>query len=100
MSQPTTEPGLTKRGGAFPKGRRRQPKGLTLSERLLESRQRGVDRELGDERRAAPVRARATRIDRGRGHARRGVVAGEGVAVTLVEVGVVVAQVEREHLVG
>src|SRR5690349_2204013 len=68
--------------------------------RLLQAGQRCVDRELGDEGRAAPVGRRATRIDRRAEHARGRMVAGEGVAVTLVQVGVVIAEVEREDLVG
>src|SRR5262249_5654193 len=60
-----------------------------------------VDRELGDEGRAAPVGALAKRVDRRDVRAsRRGVVAGKGVAIALVQVGIVVAQIERELLPG
>src|SRR5262249_55775527 len=54
-----------------------------------------------DEGRAAPAGADPARIDRGeiaREPCR--VVAGEGVAVALVQVGVVVPEVEREHALG
>ena len=61
-----------------------------------------VSRELGDEGRAAPVGADAGWIDRVAVPAAvvGGEVAGEGVAIALRQVGVGVAQVEGEHLVG
>src|ERR1044071_8456133 len=62
---------------------------------------RQVGREPGDEGRTAPLRAQAARIDRRDvGRAGGGVIAGEGVAITLVQVGVDVAQIDREHLPG
>src|SRR5258708_37247355 len=71
---------------------------------LLEVADRGqVGRELDDAGRAAPVGFEAERVDRGNAACRGdlgGVVAGEGVAGTLGEVGVGVAQVQREDLVG
>src|SRR5215831_10565155 len=64
---------------------------------------RGRQIELAghDEAGAAPIGAEPTRIDRGeaRGEGRR-VVARERVAVALVHVGVVIAEVEREHAFG
>src|SRR5262245_41618466 len=84
-----------KRGGGF---RRRAPpmKGPTIAGLRLEARESRVDRELDDERRAAPIGARERdRIDRGGRDAARRMIAGEGVAVTLVQVGVVIAEVER-----
>src|SRR5262245_24916172 len=60
-----------------------------------------VDRQLGDEGRAAPIRTQATWVDRRDiRESRCRVIAREGVAVALVQVGVVVAQVERELLPG
>src|SRR5665213_1703365 len=75
---------------------------LSWENGLLEVGHRGqVRRELGDTGRTAPVRACTARIDRGDvGGAGRVEGAGEGVAVTLRQVGVGVAQVEGEHLVG
>src|SRR5262245_18457371 len=50
---------------------------------------------------AAPTRAEATRIDQGEVTDEAcGIVAGEGVAVTLVHVGVEVTEVEREYGLG
>src|SRR5215510_444673 len=50
---------------------------------------------------AAPVGAEPEQIDRGEAAVEpRGVVTGEGVAVTLVQAGVVVAEVQREHALG
>src|SRR5262245_54554379 len=50
---------------------------------------------------AAPTRAEATRIDRGEVTSEAcGIVAGEGVAVTLVHVGVEVTEVKREYALG
>src|SRR5882757_7534435 len=73
-------------------------------ENLLQVGDRGqVSRELDDAGRATPVGFEATRVDR-RNAASGGnscsVVAGEGVAGTLGQVGVGVTQVQREHLVG
>ena len=63
--------------------------------------QRQVGRELHNEAGAAPARAEASRVDRGERALEAGVlVAGEGVAITLAQVGVDVAEVERQHLVG
>src|SRR5258707_197348 len=57
-----------------------------------------VKRELGDEGCAAPVGTRASRIDRGADHTARGVVVSKGIAIALVQIRVVVAQVEGEWL--
>src|SRR5262249_29830819 len=58
-----------------------------------------VNRELGDEGRAAPLGTYAGGVDRReRAVEPGGVIAREGVAIALVQVGVVVAQVERELL--
>src|SRR4030088_1350700 len=69
---------------------------------LLQVSQRGqVDLAGGDEGGAAPVGANPTRIDRGDvAQRRRGVVAGKGIAVALAEVGIVVAEIKREHALG
>src|SRR5271166_3459633 len=61
-----------------------------------------VERELGDEGRSAPVRSKAAWID-GRDVADAygsGVVGCENVAAALRKVGVGVAEVEREDLIG
>src|SRR5262245_46941088 len=63
--------------------------------------ERQVSRQFRHESRAAPLRANAARIDSGeRAVECRSVIASEGVAVGLTQVGVDIAQVEREHLVG
>ena len=68
---------------------------------LLQAGHRGqVSRELGNTGRAAPVRAWSAGIDRGAGSARRVESTGEGAAVTLRQVGVRVAQIEGENLIG
>src|SRR5258707_12664852 len=75
---------------------------------LLQVSHRGqVSRELHDAGCAAPVgaegRSTVAGIDRGyEGRAEIGgaVIAGEGVTIALRKVGVVVAQIQREHLVG
>src|SRR5258708_974709 len=62
-----------------------------------------VSRELGDAGGPTPIRTKATRIDCGNvGRAKIGsaVITGEGVTIALREVGVGVAQIEGEHLVG
>src|SRR5215831_14510567 len=71
-------------------------------ETLLQVRDgRQVKRELGDAGGTAPVGAETAGVDRREAAAEpSGVVAGEGVAITLREIGVVVAQIKREHLVG
>src|SRR4051794_32273761 len=62
---------------------------------------RQVGREPGDEAATAPIGTETTRIDWGdAGRAGRRVVAGEGVAVALAEVGVDVAQIDCENLPG
>src|SRR5215212_5045385 len=62
---------------------------------------RQVELAGDDEGRAAPARAEAARVDRSDGVREAGVlVTGEGVAVALVQVGIVVAEVEREHALG
>ena len=62
---------------------------------------RQVELAGDDEGRAAPARAEPTRVDRGDAvREPRVLVAGEGVAVALVQVGIVVAEVEREHALG
>ena len=68
---------------------------------LFDVREIGRERELGDIGRAAPFRAYTARIGSGDVVAAdAAVIAGEGVAIALVQVGVVVTQVEREGLVG
>src|SRR3954454_10301968 len=71
---------------------------------LLQVRHRGqVSRELDDAGRAAPSGLEATRVDggyAGQGCGPRSIVAGEGVALALGQVGVGVAEVEGEDLVG
>src|SRR5262252_5584675 len=57
-----------------------------------------VNREIGDERGAAPPGARASWINRRASDAARGVVAGKGVAIALAQVSIEVAQVKRELL--
>src|SRR6266403_712174 len=57
-----------------------------------------VKRELGDEGRAAPVGTRASRINRRADHTACGVVVSKGIAIALVQIRVVVAQVEGEWL--
>src|SRR5215471_15740226 len=66
---------------------------------LLEVGDRGeVELARHDEACAAPDRAKAAGIDGGDiPELARGVVAGEGVAVTLVQIGVVIPEVEREY---
>src|SRR5215471_8777280 len=60
-----------------------------------------INRELGDESRAAPVRAKSTGIDRREGAVEPRILsARKRVTVALVQIGVVVAQVERELLPG
>src|SRR5436305_14688964 len=68
---------------------------------LQVAHRRQIKGQLGDTRRAAPVGSDASRVDRSNIR-RAGAVegTGEGVAVTLVQVGVGVAQIEGEHLVG
>src|SRR5262245_23049341 len=71
------------------------PSGTDLASDLLQAAERKIGRELGDEARAAPVRAKASRIDRGDiAYPAGGEIAGERVAVTLAEIGVVVTQIE------
>ena len=69
---------------------------------LFERAQRGGDRKLGDEGGAAPVGAKTTGILRGHiaRRERRSLVAGEDVALRLGQVGIVIAQIQREHLPG
>src|SRR6267154_6627344 len=98
-SKTRSEPSQKKRGG------RLFCRPLVFDRKiLLQVADRGqVGRELDDAGRAAPVGFEAERVDRGNAACRRdlrGVVAGEGVAGTLGEVGVGVAQVQREDLVG
>src|SRR6266481_4059753 len=57
-----------------------------------------VKRELGDKGRTAPVGAGASRINRGAEHTARGVVVRKGIAIALVQIGIVVAQGEGERL--
>src|SRR5579871_4410313 len=62
---------------------------------LFDSAQIDRGRKLGDEGGAAPVGAETAWIDRSDvGCPRRSMVAGESVAVTLAEIGVVITQVE------
>src|SRR6516165_7092987 len=64
---------------------------------------REVGRELGHAHRAAPVGAEAAGVDRrdvGWAEAGGAVVAGEGVAIALRQIRVVVTQIQREDLVG
>src|SRR6266436_6558319 len=70
-----------------------------MGRRLLQVVLGEVNRELGDECRAAPVRSHSTRIDRREGTVEPGVLgARERIAIALVQVGVEVTQVERELL--
>src|SRR5882672_4219214 len=57
-----------------------------------------VKRELGDKGRTAPVGAGASGINRGAENTARSVVVRKGIAIALVQIGVVVAQVEGERL--
>src|ERR1700675_933256 len=83
------------------------PPGLQKKNLLQVGHRRQVSRELDDAGGAAPVRPErrraVARVDR-RYESRAGiggaVIAGEGVAGGLGEVGVGVAQIQREHLVG
>ena len=86
-------------GGGSLRAAARRPEGQMD---LLEVPEVQVDLEGGDDGGAAPVGAEATRVDRGDVAAgeRSGLCAREYVAVRLREVGVVVAEVEGEHLVG
>src|SRR5215472_1581315 len=60
-----------------------------------------INRELCNERRTAPVRAKSARIDRREGAVKPRILgARERIAVALVQIGVEVAQVERELLPG
>ena len=71
-----------------------------LTRLLLQAAEREVSRQLGNEGCAAPAGGGST-IDRHRAaHAPSGWIAGEGVTVTLAQVRVVVAQIEREHFPG
>src|SRR5262245_15005260 len=72
-----------------------------MGKKLLQVILGEVDRELGDECRAAPVGPGATWVDRCNiAEASRGMIAREGVTVALVQIGVVVAQIKRELLPG
>src|SRR5262245_31715247 len=72
-----------------------------MGKKLLQVILGEVDRELGDECRAAPVGPGATWVDRRNiAEACRGVIAREGVAIALIQVRIIVAQVKRELLPG
>src|SRR5947207_12108794 len=85
-------------------GRSALPPCQSRENELLQVSHRGqVSRELHDAGCAAPVGAEPAGIDRGyEGRAEIGgaVIAREGVTIALRKVGVVVAQIQREHLVG
>src|SRR6185437_17148907 len=69
--------------------------------RLLQAAEREIGRQFGDEGLSTPVRARAARIDRRDvTRTRSARIAGEGVAIALVQIGAGVAQIDGEHLVG
>src|SRR5690242_12328965 len=68
---------------------------------LLDVAQIGGERELTDEGRAAPARARKARlVDWRERDTSVGMITGKSVAIGLAQVGIVVAQIERERLVG
>src|SRR4029453_4361872 len=68
---------------------------------LLQTAERKISGELGDESGTAPVGAKAARIDRGYvAEAAGSERTGERAAVTLVEIGVVVTQIQGEDLPG
>src|SRR5216684_5138281 len=72
-----------------------------MGRRLLQVVLGQVNRELGDEGRAAPVGTYAGWLDRRDvAEAGRGMVAREGVAVALIQIRIEVAQVKRELLPG
>ena len=72
---------------------------IRQSTRLFEVILGQINRKLGDEGCAAPVGAKSAGIDRGEGAVEPGVLgARERVAVAFIEIGVKVAQIERELL--
>src|SRR5260370_31465120 len=71
-----------------------------MGRRLLQVVLGQVNRELGDERRAAPVGGRTTLVSGGKERTTCRVITREGVAIALVQIRIKVAQVKRELLPG
>src|SRR5258708_16460047 len=71
-----------------------------MGRRLLQVVLGQVNRELGDESRAAPVGGRTTLVSGGKERTTCRVITREGVAIAFVEIRIEVAQVKRELLPG
>src|SRR5215510_12474821 len=96
---PQMRPSPKSRGRQLPGAAARKP--MTMTGLLQVGNGGQVELAGHNEDLAAPVGAEPEQIDRGEAAVEpRGVVTGEGVAVTLVQAGVVVAEVQREHALG